>query len=637
MWLEAGHFFTRDSAQQFCWLWLLGAEGRVHALRVPAARLGDDHWARSLLARFSTEPDLPIPAARAFGSALPLPAAPIVPLPRWHVSWGHPVQQALRAFASRLDPDVLAALGALEVQGTFFGSVANYNRLALLPATVRSHRLQALAEFPPLVAPLLLDVYGRPDMFGTDKDESAQAAACDHGAAAAVIEAMDRGRDLTGALAAHYGVSRALARSPVLREAWSQGCVPCDVLRLLDALPPRARPRTRADVEDRLPLLRALPLRLRGAVDVTRLAGVFARGWNTTWQSLDGWDEAQRASLAACLRDTRDFLRAALENPERPEAAAQLDMERLCLAWLARRGLASLLRASLRWHAQPLVQHVSSDGLPETIASLLGNADAAGEFTPKDQGAAREILGRADLIREGETMHHCVGGYWRQCVLFGVRIVHLALVNGETATAEYFLHAAADDTVLTLEQLRGPYNAAPSDAMRGLARTALVRLNCAAARAGRVRALQAADAARAQYRPAAPPAAVRPLDRRSRQELRMVLDWCGRQADWCAQATVLLRTAIRGFVHARGPQVFPQLAPGDALQLVREPHNHYDADAVRIDWHDHKLGYVPRENNADIARRLDAGEALVATIGAVAAEADAWDAVEFEITAARTE
>ncbi len=45
VWLEARNFFTRESAQQFCWLWLLGADGRVHALRVPSTRLGDDHFA----------------------------------------------------------------------------------------------------------------------------------------------------------------------------------------------------------------------------------------------------------------------------------------------------------------------------------------------------------------------------------------------------------------------------------------------------------------------------------------------------------------------------------------------------------------------------------------------------------------
>lgn len=38
--------------------------------------------------------------------------------------------------------------------------------------------------------------------------------------------------------------------------------------------------------------------------------------------------------------------------------------------------------------------------------------------------------------------------------------------------------------------------------------------------------------------------------------------------------------------------------------------------------------------NADIARRLDAGETLAATITTVAQQASAWDAVAFEITTA---
>jgi hypothetical protein len=630
VWLEARNFFTRDSAQQFCWLWLLAGDGRVHALRVLATRVGDDHFTRSLLARFAAEPDLPILAARAFGPALPLPAAPIVPLPRWHVSWGHPLQQALRAFAFRLDQGVLAALGLLEVPGSFFGSVSNYNRLALLPETIRNHRLQALAEFPVLVAPLLLDVYGRPDMFGTDEDEPAQAAECDRGAGQPVLDAMDRGRDLVGALAEHYGIGRALVRSPMMREPWTRGCVPRDVLRLLDAMPAHARPQSRADVEDRLPQLRALPLRLRGPIETEHLARTFAKGWNKTWQSLD--DRVQ-GSPAPHLRDTRDFLRAALEQPDVPDMPVDLDMERLCLAWLVRRGLASLLDASLRWHAQPLVTSPLTDGLPDTLISIWDQARFPGGYNRNDWGRASEVLTRQDLIDEGKAMHHGVGDYWRCCVTEGVRIVHVEMTDGERVTAQYRLDDSAGNPVMRLEELRGPCNAQPSEAAEGVAKMIAGVLNDDAFRDRRAEALLAARTANILRQPGCH-AATRPLDRRSRQELRMVLEWCVRQPGWRTAATVLLRAAIRGFDHAQGPQVFPQLAPGDALQLVREPTHPYDARAVRIDWRGHKLGYVPREDNDDIARRLDAGEALVATISTVAQQAGSWDAVEFEITQA---
>jgi hypothetical protein len=213
-----------------------------------------------------------------------------------------------------------------------------------------------------------------------------------------------------------------------------------------------------------------------------------------------------------------------------------------------------------------------------------------------------------------------------------VRIVHLALTDGETATAQYQLEGALEDPVFQLEQLRGPYNAEPSAAAQRLAHMTLEVLNAAALRERRVCALRAANAARAQHRPSTAPVALRTLDRRSQHELRLVLDWCGKQADWRALAPVLLRARIVGFGPAQGPRLLPQLASGDALQLVREPGNPYDTRAVRIDWRGHKLGYVPRASNPDIARRLDAGETLAATIRTVAQNAGAWDAVEFEIT-----
>lgn len=312
-------------------------------------------------------------------------------------------------------------------------------------------------------------------------------------------------------------------------------------------------------------------------------------------------------------------------------APANLDMERLCLAWLARRGLASLLVASMRWHAQPAMLQACADGLPESIVSIWADSHVSDTFRLKDWGRATEVVRRDQLFDEGEAMHHCVGSYWRQCVMEGVRILHLAMANGETATAQYQLCGTAEDPLFRLEQLRRPYNATPSEAAKKFARMALVALNADAFRKRRVCAAQAAATARAQYRPGAMPAAVRLLDNRSRQELRVVLDWCGGQKDWCAAPTVLLRATIRGFGHTEGPHLFPQLAAGDALQLVREPGNAYDANAVRIDWRGHKLGYVPRSDNTDIAQRLDAGEALAATISTVAQQATAWDAVEFQI------
>jgi hypothetical protein len=62
---------------------------------------------------------------------------------------------------------------------------------------------------------------------------------------------------------------------------------------------------------------------------------------------------------------------------------------------------------------------------------------------------------------------------------------------------------------------------------------------------------------------------------------------------------------------------------GEALELAREPANPHDPLAVRVAWRGRKLGYVPRAENAPIARLLDAGQPLEARILAVGDE-DNW-------------
>jgi hypothetical protein len=388
VWVEARHFFSRSDAQQHCWLWLLGRDKRVHALRLDAARFGEERLSARLrvrLARAEHEPP-----QLAGGAASVLRDAPVVPVPRWAVSWGHPLQHAIRAFAARLDQDVLDLLGWLEAPGPFVGSVRNYNRLAILPEPQRTHRLQALRRFPALVPRLLLDMGGYPDVFGRELERSA----CLPDSAREVLDAIDRGRDLVGALAGHYGIGRALVRSPLLAKPWRAGCAPGEVLALLDALPPEARPLAPAEVEDRLGCLRALHLDLRDGATVSRTPRLFTAGWNAVWRSLEARAPGR---LEPALRDTADFLRAALAYGLLPPALAGIDEAGLGAAWLARRGPLSLLEASLRWHAQPQDARPVplDDGLPDALTPLVGAVEVP------EGGTARELVTREALIVEG--------------------------------------------------------------------------------------------------------------------------------------------------------------------------------------------------------------------------------------------
>ena len=97
-------------------------------------------------------------------------------------------------------------------------------------------------------------------------------------------------------------------------------------------------------------------------------------------------------------------------------------------------------------------------------------------------------------------------------------------------------------------------------------------------------------------------------------------------------AHILLQDSpLAGFQYHAGKALWPQMQVGDALALIREPDNSHDAKAVRVEWQGHKIGYVPRRENADVARFLDGGQAMVARITRLADVRDPWSRVRFEI------
>ena len=86
-------------------------------------------------------------------------------------------------------------------------------------------------------------------------------------------------------------------------------------------------------------------------------------------------------------------------------------------------------------------------------------------------------------------------------------------------------------------------------------------------------------------------------------------------ADRAASVRMLVQSSpLAGFRHAEAAAVWADLRTGDALALVREHDNPFDENAVRVEWRGHKLGYVPRRDNAALAWALDRGEVLHARI-----------------------
>lgn len=94
---------------------------------------------------------------------------------------------------------------------------------------------------------------------------------------------------------------------------------------------------------------------------------------------------------------------------------------------------------------------------------------------------------------------------------------------------------------------------------------------------------------------------------------------------------VVQRSPLAGFRHYEGSEAWRNMAVGDRLQLVREGDNPYDANAVRVEWRGVKLGYVPRRDNAAVARQMDRGTPLEARVAGLRENRNRSVRIEFEV------
>ena len=88
---------------------------------------------------------------------------------------------------------------------------------------------------------------------------------------------------------------------------------------------------------------------------------------------------------------------------------------------------------------------------------------------------------------------------------------------------------------------------------------------------------------------------------------------------------------LAGFRYGEAADVWPQMRLGDALDLVAEPGNAHDPNAVRVEWRGRKLGYVPRRQNAALAWGLERGTPLRARVSRLAEHPNPARRIEFEV------
>ncbi len=100
------------------------------------------------------------------------------------------------------------------------------------------------------------------------------------------------------------------------------------------------------------------------------------------------------------------------------------------------------------------------------------------------------------------------------------------------------------------------------------------------------------------------------------------------------RATLHLQTSPpAGFLYHAGPDVWPQLRPGQSLDLVREPQNPHDLRGVRLDWRGYKLGYLPRRENIAVSQMLDHSQRLTAKIASLQNTPVPWQRTQIKIHA----
>lgn len=53
---------------------------------------------------------------------------------------------------------------------------------------------------------------------------------------------------------------------------------------------------------------------------------------------------------------------------------------------------------------------------------------------------------------------------------------------------------------------------------------------------------------------------------------------------------------------------------GSEVELVRDPHNPYDSNAIKVEVEGHHIGFIPKATAADLAPLLDTGHQFSAVV-----------------------
>lgn len=100
------------------------------------------------------------------------------------------------------------------------------------------------------------------------------------------------------------------------------------------------------------------------------------------------------------------------------------------------------------------------------------------------------------------------------------------------------------------------------------------------------------------------------------------------------QKVYLLQCFVRGFQYYEGPKIIKKINKSGLVELVREPDNSYDSNAIAIYFNQLKIGFIPRESNELLSTLLDTELLqLQAEITHIEPDAHDWEKIHVAIYA----
>jgi hypothetical protein len=93
----------------------------------------------------------------------------------------------------------------------------------------------------------------------------------------------------------------------------------------------------------------------------------------------------------------------------------------------------------------------------------------------------------------------------------------------------------------------------------------------------------------------------------------------------------LQESPLAGYQYHRASAIWPFLQVGEKLHLKREPCNPHDPYAVAVWFRNEHLGYVPRRENRTLAKLMDQGIPLEASLIRLLDEGNPWRKIRFRV------